>query len=140
MNEQKNLTVINDQNQLDKIVSFTNKTSDSWGFSPELTGEINLMLEELFINTISYGYTDTAVHEIKISFKYENRLFTIEFSDDGLESNPLTTPEADTSLDIMDRKIGGLGMYLIKKLSDTVEYKYENGRNTLIIIKTITVN
>ncbi|HOT76691.1 MAG TPA: ATP-binding protein [Candidatus Wallbacteria bacterium] len=137
MKKIKSIRVANNQTELDKIVDFVETTGGEWSFNARLSGEINLMLEELFINTVSYGYPDQSEGSVEIKLSVSDGELAIEFSDDGEEFDPLSIAAADTGLDIMHRKIGGLGMHLIRQISDSVEYKRNGNFNTLIIRKKI---
>ena len=137
MEKSVKLTITNDQSELDAIVNFVETLELEWGLGPKTAGEINLMLEELFINTVSYGYPEGAAGSVEIGFSVSGGMLTLEFSDDGKSFDPLSIKEADTGLDIDMRGVGGLGMHLIRRLSDKIEYKRLNGRNILTITKKI---
>ena len=62
---------------------------------------------------------------------------SVVFSDEGIPFDPLAQQAPDTSLPLMDRPVGGLGIFLVKKTMDAVEYRHENGRNILTIRKRI---
>lgn len=98
---------------------------------------INLALDELLTNTISYGYADTNSHEIIIRFFFNPNELIIQLEDDGLEFDPLNAPEPDLEAPLEERQIGGLGIHFVKTLMDGVEYKRENGKNILQILKKI---
>ena len=135
MEKSVKLTIPGEQSELDAIVSFVENLELEWRLGPKTTGEINLMLEELFINTVSYGYSEGGAGTVEIGFSLSDGILTLEFSDDGKSFDPLSIKEADTGQDIELRGIGGLGMHLIRKLSDKIEYKRLNGRNILTITK-----
>lgn len=135
MGNEMNLTVKNDQAELDRIVGFVENASERLGFGLKEAGEINLMLEELFINSVSYGYPDGRAGEIEIILELKDDTIKLEYSDDGEEFDPLQIKEADTGLDIERRGVGGLGMHLIRRLSDGIEYERRGGRNVLTVFK-----
>lgn len=137
MEKSVKLTINSEQSELDAIVNFVENLELEWRLGPKTAGEINLMLEELFINTVSYGYPDGGAGTVEIGFSLSDGILTLEFSDDGKSFDPLSIKEADTGLDIELRGIGGLGMHLIRKLSDKIEYKRLNGRNILTITKKV---
>ncbi len=138
METKKNIKLYNDQAELDRIIAFVEDAGEKWGFNTKITGEINLMLEELFINTVSYAYNENASGTIEIEFEYiPGSPLIIRYYDDGGAFDPLSIKSADTGTDIMERQIGGLGMHLIRKLSDRVEYERKNELNLLTIVKKI---
>jgi anti-sigma regulatory factor (Ser/Thr protein kinase) len=96
---------------------------------------LDLSLTEWITNIISYGYADAAEHWISIRLSLPPGAVRVEVEDDGRQFNPLTLPPADTSLPLEQRAIGGLGVPMIRKLMDDVEYRRENGRNIVTMFK-----
>lgn len=95
--------------------------------------QVELILEEIFSNIINYSTAEF----INVNASFENHSLTIEFVDNGIEFNPLTTEEHEIPENIDDAKIGGLGIFLTKELSDEMEYQYQDGENHLKIIKKV---
>ena len=99
---------------------------------------LNLVIDEIFSNIVKYAYEDSAEHEIEFAVNLRNKTITLIFTDDGKEFNPLKSTDADITLSIDERKIGGLGIQLIKKIADEIEYERMDNRNILTIRKKIT--
>ena len=99
---------------------------------------INLVLDELINNIISYGYSDTEEHYIAVQVFLSNNLLTLVVEDDGIPFDPMTLEQPNTSLPAADRRIGGLGVHLIKSLVDSVKYLRQEGKNILTIEKRIS--
>ena len=97
----------------------------------------NLAIEELVTNCIKYGYDDSAEHIIEIELKLSEAQLEIIVTDDGHPFNPLHLPEPDTSLPLEERPIGGLGIHLLRKMSDAMDYTRTEGRNRLTLRKTL---
>lgn len=95
---------------------------------------INIIIEEIFINICNYAYGGKIGMSI-INAKYENNLLIISFIDYGKKFNPLLKKEPDTTLDVDKRVMGGLGIFLIKKMIDEISYDYKNNQNILTIKK-----
>ena len=95
--------------------------------------QINLIVEETFVNIVNYSKTEF----ITVNVDYENKSLTLEFIDNGIEFNPLLeeNPTAPTNID--EAQIGGLGILLTKEMADELYYHYENGENHLKIIKKV---
>ena len=95
--------------------------------------QVNLIAEEIFVNIVNYSNAKS----IKVNGSFENQILTLEFIDNGIEFDPLKkeTPKAPDSID--DAKIGGLGIFLAKEMSDELDYKYLNGENHLKIVKKV---
>ena len=136
--KQAHLILKNEIAEIEKIQLFLEELSSEWGFSGKHVFELNLLLEEYVVNIIHYGYSDNAVHEIKIFFKEGDHSISILIEDDG---NVFDLTEEPTSEDINkpveERKIGGLGIHFIKSLVDDVSYQRANGLNKLTLIKHI---
>jgi sigma-B regulation protein RsbU (phosphoserine phosphatase) len=96
---------------------------------------LNLAVEEIFTNIVSHAYTDKREHEIGVSLSMQPGAVRIDVEDDGVPFNPLEAPEVDTTKPLEERTIGGLGIHLVRKLMDEMEYKRENARNLLTMTK-----
>ena len=106
------------------------------GFSDESIGKIVLAVDEACTNIIKHAYKFSPIGDIFISIKLENSKFIIAIVDEGGHFNPNTIPEPDLKEYHKKRKVGGLGMYLMKKLMDEVEYTSLNeNRNQVTLVK-----
>lgn len=103
----------------------------------KLAFDLNLAVDELLTNVISYGYEDGLEHTIRVRGVFADRVMTIEIEDDGRPFNPLEMPEPDLTAALMDRKVGGLGVHLVRQLMDQVEYQWQEGKNLLMIKKVV---
>lgn len=99
--------------------------------------EVQLALEEQLTNIVHYAYDDDREHHIKVRVTFHPPEFRIEVEDDGRPFNPLERPAPDLTLPIDQRPIGGLGIHLIRKSRDALEYHRENDRNILVMIKRV---
>ena len=97
--------------------------------------QIDLCVEEVFVNIASYAYGDTT-GTAQIDLCGKNGEVTLVFSDEGQPYDPLAKDDPDITLDAQSRQIGGLGIFLVKKNMDEVRYRYENGKNILTLHKT----
>jgi len=96
-----------------------------------------LAIEELVTNCIKYGYADAHEHRIAIELKYTVGELTMIVTDDGQRFNPLDRPEPDVNLPVEDRPIGGLGIHLLRKMADHIDYAWVNGHNRLTLHKKL---
>lgn len=97
-----------------------------------------LALDEVLTNVVSYAFEDAAEHTIRIDVALECGLIGVEVVDDGRAYDPTKAPEPNTSLPLEERPIGGLGVYLVRKLMDVFHYRREDGRNRLYFAKSLT--
>jgi anti-sigma regulatory factor (Ser/Thr protein kinase) len=99
--------------------------------------EINLGLDELFTNIISYGFGDESEHQIKFSLAKDRETLVVKVEDDGIPFNPLDAAGPVESQDLDSINIGGLGIHLVKKVMDDIDYQRAEGKNKLILKKCV---
>ncbi|MBB5218195.1 MULTISPECIES: ATP-binding protein [Treponema] len=105
--------------------------------SPKAAGEIDLAVEEIFVNIAHYAYhPETGTVEIECSVDEEGFL-KIVFYDSGMPYNPLLRKDPDITQSAEERNIGGLGIFLTKKFMDDVGYFFAGGKNVLYIRKRL---
>ena len=100
--------------------------------------KLRLSIEEAVENVVRYAY-DGGIGwlETNIDFNQDTLLLTIQLRDAGVPFNPLEKEDPDLTLSAEDRNIGGLGIYLCKKMMDNIEYRYEDGNNVLTMTKRV---
>ena len=97
--------------------------------------QLDVAVEELFVNIASYAYVDKiGIADITIEL-LPGQVVQITFRDSGIPYNPLEKPDPDITKPAEEREIGGLGIYIVKKSMDEVLYRYEDGQNILTIRK-----
>jgi len=94
---------------------------------------MKLALDEILTNIISYAYDDAGEHHIVTRLSLEQGKWTVEVEDDGRPFNPLNAPVADTEQSLEERRVGGLGIHLVRKLINELEYRRQNDRNILVM-------
>ena len=107
----------------------------SAGLSDETVGELEIILEELLVNVISYAYDEPGTGKILVSATVSGSSVTLEFRDRGREFNPLERETPDLDADIEDRPIGGLGIFLVTELASSVTYERVGDENVLRVLK-----
>ena len=100
--------------------------------------QLRLVLEEIMMNVISYGSDGTAIPQVRLHLVQEGAALSMEIADDGVAFDPLQAPAPDLDADIDDRPIGGLGVFLVRELMDSVTYLREAGWNRLSVTKTLS--
>ena len=100
--------------------------------------KLRLSIEEAVENVVRYAY-DGGIGwlETGINFDQDSLLLTIQLRDAGVPFNPLEKDDPDVTLSAEERNIGGLGIYLCKKMMDNIEYRYEDGNNVLTMTKKV---
>lgn len=121
---------------LDQVQEFIGKQLTESGCPENIRMKIEMAVEEIFVNIVTYAYAPKEGEvEITCCLNESPVQITIEFCDHGHPFDPLKQPEADTHQSAEERKIGGLGIFMTRQMMDTVEYRYEDGRNVLRLKK-----
>ena len=105
------------------------------GWPADLLFHVQLVLDELASNVINHGY-GTSGHEFQIIIESDPRAVRIEVVDEARPFDPLQdAPQPTTDASVEERKVGGLGVHIAKQLMDELEYRRENGKNRLTLVK-----
>jgi len=137
MEKKENIIIANKVEELPVLANRIEELAEKWELSLPLTMNLNLVLEEAVSNIIFYAFKDLEEHEIKISiFLLDNEL-TINIQDEGIPFDPTLKKDPNINMPAEERPIGGLGIFLISKIMDTVSYIRENKKNILILKKKI---
>ena len=132
------ITVPAEAAALETVNAFIQEKLESITCPKRTRMQMMLAVEEIFVNISSYAYhPEVGQAEVGVDIDGDPPTVTIRFLDQGRPFNPLEKPDADITLSAQDREIGGLGILLVKKIMDQVDYTYEDGRNILTIKKEI---
>ena len=123
--------------ELDQLCQNLETFGKKFGLSKKLIFEINLALDELFTNIISYGFKDNQEHTIKVTLRPQNDELCLCIEDDGKPFNPIDFETPNVSCSVEECKIGGLGIHIMKKLMDEVCYERCGGKNVLNLKKKL---
>lgn len=127
-----------EEDNLYTAINFVNEKLDSIGSSEAVKSQIDIAVEEIFVNIAKYAYGDgKGKAVIKFLFDEDTKAVTLVFEDKGMAYNPLEKPDPDITLSAQEREIGGLGIFMVKNFTDSMEYSYENETNILKITKKI---
>lgn len=119
---------------LQTFMDFVSSCAGEQGFGQKKINEIELTTEEALVNIFNYAYKERE-GEVEIICKLDkNNNFILEIVDSGFPFNVLSVEDPDITADISERQIGGLGVLLMKKLTDSVQYRYEGDKNILTLI------
>jgi serine/threonine-protein kinase RsbW len=108
------------------------------GLSKKLIFEINLALDELFTNIISYGFSDEEEHTIKVTITPQKGKICLSIEDDGVPFNPIEFNTPDAACSVENCKIGGLGIHIMRKLMDDICYERCGDKNILTLKKNLS--
>ncbi len=131
------LTIKNDIEELNRLALFIEELGERRGFDMALVMNLNIALEEVVSNIILYAYSQRADEEIVIRCSEVDNSLIFTISDSGVAFDPTQVDEADVTLSAEERRIGGLGIFLVRQIMDEVKYKRVESENILIITKKI---
>ncbi|MDR0974272.1 MAG: ATP-binding protein [Ruminococcus sp.] len=131
------ITVGADVASLDEVLSFVESVASD--MSPKVQNQLAIAVEEVFVNIANYSYPGVkkGSGEAVISASIDGEKLIITFEDSGVPYNPLKKEDPDITASADERQIGGLGIFMVKKLMDGMEYTYEDGKNVLTVYKNI---
>ena len=132
------ITLANDVQQVTQLESFINAVCLKAGLHDTLTMQLNLAIEEAVVNIMNYAYPSGTKGEIRIEAQLFSDTLRFTISDSGVAFDPTAKGAVDTSLGTNERGIGGLGIHLVRKLMDTVEYERHGNLNVLVLTKNLT--
>jgi serine/threonine-protein kinase RsbW len=131
------LTICNDLSEIGRIAVLVEEFCAEHRLGDEIAHAINLSLDELLTNTISYGYDDAAQHAIDIRLTAQDGQVTVVLDDDARAFDPTAAGDPDIDADLDDRPLGGLGIHFVRAMMDDVQYRRLDGRNQLTLVKSI---
>lgn len=123
---------------LKKVMAFADEKLEALNCPMKKQLQLDVALEELFVNIAHYAYAGKSGDvEIRVETEENPRAVKIILIDSGEPFNPLKRSVPDISLPVHQRQIGGLGIYLARKNTDGMEYRYEDGKNILTFRKLL---
>jgi anti-sigma regulatory factor (Ser/Thr protein kinase) len=127
------ISFANDMQELTHLLQVVNVFLEPRALSSKLVYAVNLILEEILMNIIKYGYDDEDSHEIEVQIGVEKEEVALTVIDDGKEFNPLTIPGLARSKSAMDRLEEGLGLQFVRHMRNAMEYRRQEDKNILTI-------
>ena len=116
-----------------EALAFFEEQLEAAGASMKTVNQINVVVDEIFSNIVRYSGASTA----ELAFEKRDHTMMIRFTDDGKPYDPTKKEDPDVTLSVEDRQIGGLGIFIVKKIMDTVNYQYKDGKNILVMTKNL---
>ena len=123
---------------LDTLNDFVHQIIQNSPCTEQQQIQIDLVVEELFVNIVNYAYPDSmGMVQVECKLSGDSGQVIIQFKDQGIEFNPLAKKEIDVHDRFERRPVGGLGIYLAKKYTNSIEYERADGSNVLTIMKNL---
>lgn len=132
---QKAITLTNNVQEVPRLNAFVDEVCEEHGCDMETTMRMNLAIEEAVVNVIDYAYPTDTVGSVDIKVTTDDNHMEFVISDSGTPFDPTKKEDVDISLPVEERRIGGLGIHLVKQLMDKISYERKDGRNVLTLIK-----
>lgn len=123
--------------ELDSLFKHVERFGKSVGLPKKQIFQINLALDELFTNIVSYGFTDSNSHWIEFSLSFDNGAVVIRVEDNGIPFDPVAAPTSGSVPPMENCKIGGLGLHIVKKMMDEIVYERKGRKNVIEIKKQV---
>ena len=127
----------NQRTEIPKAHQLLDELAVQVGLSPKSCADLHVALEEHLTNVINYGYSPGESGRIALRLSSSPDALRVEIEDDASPFNPLLAPPVDVSQPLEDRPIGGLGIHMIRQLTDELRYEHRAGRNLLVMVKRV---
>jgi sigma-B regulation protein RsbU (phosphoserine phosphatase) len=128
------LNITNKMSEIGRVIVAFESFSEKSRIPVPIAMKFNLVFDDLLNNIVSYAFPEGGKHEIKIHAEKSGNNILLTVEDDGIPFNPFAQTEADTSLSLEDREIGGLGIHLIRNIMDEVSYRRHKNHNIVTLI------
>lgn len=122
------------------VLAFIDEKLEEAGCSMKTQVQIDVAVEEIFVNIASYAYVlkhGIGDALIRVAIRQDPKRVEITFIDSGIPYNPLEKEDPDVTLSVEERRIGGLGIYMVKKSMDGMFYERKEDKNILMITKKL---
>ena len=134
---ERKLIIKNDSQELIRVAAFIEEIGEEIGIDMDLQMNLQLVLEEIVSNVIFYAYPEGTTADISLSAGFDGKELTLTLSDEGRAFDPTKKEDVDIVANPMDREQGGLGIFIVKNIMDSIHYQRTDGKNILTMTKTI---
>ena len=123
---------------IETVTDFVNAYLDKAGCSMKVQMQITVVIDEIFSNIAHYAYVPSVGDvTVRVEVNKETGVLMLSFEDRGVAYNPLVKKDPDVTLSAEERQIGGMGIFIVKKLMDDITYEYVEGCNVLTMWKKL---
>jgi len=138
MSEPTTLILKNDVLELDSVVSFVSDVCIRNSIPAKTTHDLNLALDEMITNVATHAYPESGEHRFTLQITVSNGEFVARIEDEGVEFDPTEHPIPDLDAPLEKRKVGGLGIHIVRQLMTSVEYQRVAGKNVVTLRKKLS--
>jgi sigma-B regulation protein RsbU (phosphoserine phosphatase) len=136
---QRTIVLNNDMAEVPQLSAFIDSFAEEADIDFSLTMSLNLAMEEAVVNVMQYAYPKGTNGKVEITAEISGDDIIFVISDSGVAFDPTAKAEVNVDMDVEDRPIGGLGIHLVRKIMDSVNYERKDGKNILTLHKQKTV-
>lgn len=126
--------------EIPRLAEFVDMVCEAAQADYSVSMSLNLALEEAVTNVMLYAYPEGKEGELRVDCTARPGHLLFALSDEGEPFDPTQVADADVSLDVKERPIGGLGIFLVRQIMDQVSYERKDGKNVLIMTKKFSNN
>ena len=138
MDDALEISLVNDLREIAGVAARIDDFCSAHDLAPQVGYGVNLAIDEILTNTISYGYDDDEPHRIELIVRLEEATLTVVIVDDSKAFDLSQAPEPDLEAPLEDRVLGGLGLFLVHQVMDSVDYQHVDGCNVVTLTKDTT--
>ncbi len=132
------ISIANDVHEIADVAARIDEFCEARGIGPMTANAVNVSIDEILTNTIDYGYDDEGPHRIGIAVSRQADALVVEIDDDSRAFDPSgPPPDVDLDVSLEERAVGGLGLFLVHELMDSVNYRRDEGRNVVTLTKSL---
>lgn len=121
--------------ELDKLSIELESAGRRWQLAPKIVLQLNLALDELFTNVVSYGFEKDSAQQVDMTLELSGDEIRATMEDYGRPFDPTKPIDPDLDLPLEKKDIGGLGIFLVRQYVDDLQYRREGGKNIIILVK-----
>jgi anti-sigma regulatory factor (Ser/Thr protein kinase) len=131
------LALKNNIDEINRLHTFIEEVGETFELPMKVVQNLDLVLEEAVTNVIMYAYPQEQNEHIYLTAKKQDDRLVFVLTDSGIAFDPTQTPDADITLSADERQIGGLGIFLIRKIMNEVKYERIDDKNVLTLEKEL---
>lgn len=131
------ITLPNDVQEVPKLAAFVDEVCEALDIGMATAMQLNLAMEEAVVNVMDYAYPVGTYGDVNILAHANDDCLEFVISDTGTPFDPTQKEEVDTTLSVEERRIGGLGIHLVRKIMDSISYERVDGKNVLSLRKKL---
>ena len=133
------ISLANDLREIAGVAAKIDEFCAARHLAPQIAYAVNLAIDEILTNTISYGYDDEDPHRIELILRLEGDKLVVVIVDDSRAFDPSLVREPDLEASLEDRALGGLGLFLVQQMMDGIDYQRRGGCNVVTLTKSTEV-